>query len=140
MFGFDFLGFGNRRKWALQTLDRALGEFEVNRAYVDDGMRYAIYNWARAEEERIAPADFTTLDSILREAAALVSYCVLGAAETTELWGADVQSQREARFGAVLANEDADTFDARIIKLVLAKGVAAPDIHARVDLEQEEPA
>jgi hypothetical protein len=140
VFGFDFLGFGNRKRWALEALDRALGEFEVNRAYMDDGMRYAIYNWARAEEERIAPADFSALDRILREAAALVSYCVLGAAETTELWGAEVQGQREARFSAVLANEDADTFDARIIKLVLAKGVAAPDIRARVDLEQDEPA
>jgi hypothetical protein len=138
MFGFDFLGFGNRRKWALQTLDRALAEFEVNRAYVDDGMRYAIYNWARAEEERIAPADFSALDRILREAAALVSYCVLGAEETTELWDAEVQGQREARFSAVLANDEDDTFDARIIKLVLAKGVAAPDIRARVNLEQQD--
>jgi hypothetical protein len=132
------MGFGNRRKWALDTLDRALAEFEVNRAYVDDGMRYAIYNWARAEEERVAPADFNTLDRILREAAALVSYCVLGADETTELWGAEVQGEREARFAGVLANGEDDTFDARIIKLVLAKGVAAPDIRARVDLEESD--
>ena len=138
MFGFDFLGFGNRRKWALEVLDRALGELEVNRAYVDDGMRYSIYKWALVEEERIAPAPFGALDNILREAAALVSFCVLGLAETAELWGAEVAAERNARFEAVLANDEDETFDAKIIKLVLAKGAVAPDIKARVTLEQQE--
>lgn len=138
MFGFDFLGFGNRRRWALQSLDRALGEFEVNRAYVDDGMRYAIYKWALLEEERIAPAPFGALDNILCEAAALVSFCVLGDAETLELWGPEVAAERGARFETVLANDEDETFDAKIIKLVLAKGVVAPDVRARVTLEQED--
>ncbi len=138
MFGFDFLGFGNRRRWALQSLDRALGEFEVNRAYVDDGMRYAIYKWALLEEERVAPAPFGVLDTILREAAALVSFCVLGHPETLELWGPEVAAERGARFEKVLANGEDETFDAKIIKLVLAKGDVAPDIRARVTLEEEE--
>jgi hypothetical protein len=135
VFGFDFLGFGNRRRWALQVLDRALTDLEVNRAYIDDGMRYAIYKWALIEEERVAPADFATLDHILHEAAALISYCVLGPGETEEMWGPDVRASRQARFNAVLANPDGDTFDARLIKLVLAKGVAAPDIRTQVTLE-----
>ncbi len=139
MFGFDFLGFGNRRRWALQSLDRALGEFEVNRAYVDDGMRYAIYKWALLEEERVAPAPFGVLDTILREAAALVSFCVLGHAETLELWGPEVAAERGARFETVLANGEDETFDAKIIKLVLAKGDVAPDIRARVTLEEDAP-
>ena len=88
MFGFDFLGFGNRRKWALEALDRALGDLEVNRAYVDDGMRYAIYKWALIEEGRMAPADYGALERIMREAAVLMSFCVLGAAGNREaLWG-----------------------------------------------------
>jgi hypothetical protein len=135
VFGFDFLGFGNRRRWALQALDRALTDFEVNRAYIDDGMRYAIYKWALIEEERVAPADFATLDHILREAAALISFCVIGPAETEEMWGPEVRAGRQARFDAVLANPDADTFDAKLIKLVLAKGAAAADIRAQVSLE-----
>ena len=67
--------------------------------------------------------------------AALVSFCVLGKAETAALWGENVAAAREARFDAVLANDEDDTFDARIIKLVLAKGNAAADIRARVRLD-----
>ena len=138
MFGFDFLGFGNRRKWALQAFDRALDEFEVNRAYVDDGMRYAVYKWALVEEGRIAPADFGALDRIMREAAAFISFCVLGAAETEELWGAESRAQRQAQFDAALARGDEETLEVKLIKLVLAKGVAAPDIRAQVSLETED--
>ena len=137
MFGFDFLGFGNRRKWALQALDRALGDLEVNRAYIDDGMRYAIYKWALIEEERMAPADYGALDRIMREAATLISFCVLGPAETEELWGPAVRAEREARLRVVLDNGEDESFDARLIKLVLAKGVAAPEIQAQVVLDEE---
>jgi hypothetical protein len=135
VFGFDFLGFGNRRKWALQAFDRALDEYEVNRAYVDDGMRYAVYKWALIEEGRIAPADFGTLDRIMREAAAMISFCVLGPAETEQVWGEQERAQRQARFDAALARADEENFEVKIIKLVLAKGVAAPDIRAQASLE-----
>ena len=134
MFGFDFLGFGNRRRWALQALDRGLTDLEVNPAYIDDGMRYAIYKWA-VEEEARAAADHTTLDRMMRDASALISFCILGAAETEALWGATVRTARQARFDAVLSNNEDDTFDARLIKLVLTKDVAAPDIRARATLE-----
>jgi len=136
VFGFDFLGFGNRRKWALDVFDRALTEFEVNRAYIDNGMRYAVYKWALLEEERIAPADFGTLDRIMREAAGMISFCVLGPTETEQLWGPRKRVQRQANFDAALARADEETFEVKLIKLVLAKGIAAPDIRAQVSLEE----
>ena len=60
---------------------------------------------------------------------------ILGAAETETLWGPDVRAAREARFNAVLERGEEDTFDAMLIKLVLAKDIAAPDIRARAALD-----
>lgn len=132
---FDFFGFGSRRRTAIQVLDRALDENEVNRAYIDDGMRFAIYKWA---EEHANSLTGGAPDQILKAAAALISFCVLGKAETAALWGDAVAAEREARFDSVLANGEDDSFDARIIKLVLAKGNAAADIRARVSLDTED--
>ena len=132
---FDFLGFGSKRRSALQLFDRTLARLEVNPAYIDDGMRFAIYKWAQL----LAPPELgpERFDTYMREAAALISFCVIGAAETQALWGDDVRAAREARLNAVLVDETADTFDARIVKLVLAKEIAAPDIRARVSLETD---
>ncbi len=133
---FDFLGFGSKRRSALQLFDRTIAQNEVNPAYIDDGMRFAIYKWAQLlAPHELGPERF---DLFLREAAILISFCVIGPAETQALWGEEVRAAREARFNAVLADETADTFDARIVKLVLAKGIAAPDIRARVSLETDE--
>jgi hypothetical protein len=126
-FGFlDIFG-GSQRRAALQLLDRTLGQLEVNPAYVDDGMRYAMYKWALD--------DGGDVDRTMQDAAALISFCVLGAAETEAIWGAAVRQAREARFDAVLANNEDETFDARVIKLILAKGVAAADIRGKAMLE-----
>lgn len=132
---FDFFGFGSRRRTGIQVLDQTLDDLEVNRAYVDDGMRFAIYKWADEEERKGAGA----IDRLLKDAAALVSFCVLGPAETAALWGEAVAAARRARFDSVLAKGEEDTFDAKIIKLVLAKGNVAPDILALVNLERVDP-
>lgn len=129
----DFFG-GSKRRAALQLLDRTLIEFEVNLAYIDDGMRFAIYRWSQVAAADAA-ADNTVIDALMRHAAALISFCVIGPAETESLWGAATRDERARRFDAVLANGEDDTFDAKLIKLVLAKDIAAPDIRARVGLE-----
>jgi hypothetical protein len=129
---FDFLGFGSKRRSALNLFDRTLSALEVNPAYIDDGMRFAIYKWALL----LADNRSELVDDIMREAAAMISFCVLGPAETEALWGVTVRAAREARFDRVLAEDADDSFDARLIKLVLAKDIAAPDIQARVTLEQ----
>jgi hypothetical protein len=134
VFGLDFLGFGSKRRWALQLLDRSLGELEVNPAYLDDGMKYIIYDWAIEEEQRAEGAE-GAFDFAIRDAAALLSFCILGPEETEELWGSVVRAAREIRFNTVLDRGEDETLDARLIKLVLAKGLAAPDIRARVKLE-----
>ena len=111
---------------------------EVNPAYIDDGMRYAVYKWALAEEARIAPADFGALDRIMREAATLLSFCIIGAAETEiPLGRTDPGRTGGRRSMRCIANGEDQTFDARLIKLVLAKDVAAPDIRAQVTLDQD---
>ena len=132
---FDFLGFGSKRRSALQLLDRTLSDLEVNPAYVDDGMRFAIYKWALIMEANDGRAG--VVDQAMREAAALISFCVLGPAETEALWGPETRAEREVRFDTVLAKGEEDSFDAMLIKLVLAKGVAAKDIQARVNLETD---
>ena len=130
----DFFG-GSRRRAAIQLLDRTLANLEVNPAYIDDGMRFAIYRWARAAGEGTV-AENGVVDALMREAAALISFCVLGPGETEAMWGADVRAEREARFDAVIASGEDDSFDAKLIKLVLAKGVAAPEILERVSLDE----
>jgi hypothetical protein len=130
---FDFLGFGSKRRSALQLFDRTLSQMEVNPAYIDDGMRFAVFKWASA----MAAENGDAMDHLMREAAAMLSYCVLGPAETEALWGADTRSAREARFLAVLERGEEETFDAMVIKLALAKGIAAEDIRARVGLETD---
>ena len=138
---FDFLGFGSERRSALQVFDRTLSELAVNPAYVDDGMRFAVYKWALQVETPSGEAGGVTaggLDRTMREAAALFSFCVLGPAETENLWGPAVRATREARFDAVLARGEEESFDALLIKLVLAKGIAAPDLWVTLDLGDRE--
>ena len=84
----------------LQTLERALATQEVNPAYVDDGMRYLIYKWAEAEEAALPLPNPGLIDQRLREAAELISYCVLGPAETLATWDAETCAVRRGRFEA----------------------------------------
>lgn len=136
MLGFlDFFG-GSRRRAALQLLDRTLTALEVNPAYVDNGMRFAIFRWAQ-DAAAGTVAEEGVMDALMREAAALISYCVIGPAETEAQWGAETRAAREARFSAAIDSADDNGFDVRLVKLVLAKGIAAPDIRARVDLETD---
>jgi hypothetical protein len=130
----DFFG-GSKRRAALQLLDRTLTSLEVNPAYIDDGMRFAIYRWAQ-EAAAGTMSEHGVIDGLMRHAAELISFCVIGPAETEAQWDAGVRAEREARFDAVLAAGDEENFDAKLIKLILAKGVAAPDIRARVSLEE----
>lgn len=130
----DFFG-GSKRRSALQLLDRTLANLEVNPAYIDDGMRFAIYRWANTAAAGTV-SENGVIDELMRQAAALISFCVLGPTETEAQWGASVRAEREARFDAVIANDEDETFDAKLIKLVLAKGIAAPDIAARVSLDE----
>ncbi len=132
----DFFG-GSKRRAAVQLLDRSLDTFGVNPAYVDDGMRFAIYRWAQ-EAAAGTVSESGVMDALMRRAAELISFCVLGPGETEAAWGPGVRREREARFDAVLANGDEESFDAKLIKLVLAKEIAAPDIQARVSLEDSE--
>jgi hypothetical protein len=134
MFGFEFFGFSSKRRTALRAFDAALVAGEVNPAYVDDGMRYAVFKWASAEQEDRG-GDTRHLDWRMADAAAMISFYVLGPAETENVFGGDTRRARETRFRDVLATGDEDAFDARLLKLVLAKGIAAPDIASEVSLD-----
>ncbi len=130
VFGLEFLGLGSKRRTALRGFNQALAALEVNPAYVDDGMRYLIYKWAEEVEARLPTPDPAAIDRYLHSAAVLISYCVLGPAETEAVWGNDVRMERQERFEAALASRNDEAFDVRVIKLVLTKGVAAPDVSA----------
>ena len=132
----DFFG-GSKRRSALQLLDRALADLEVNPGYIDDGMRFAIFRWAQDAAAGTAH-ESGVMDRLMRAAAELISFCVIGSAETEAQWSADIRIERETRFNTVIDGGEDETFDAKLIKLVLAKGIAAPDIRARVSLEDGE--
>ena len=134
VFGFDIPGFGSKRRTALEAFGRTLTALEVNPVYVDNGMRFLIYKWVEQEEAAQPVSDPGLIDRRLTDAAVLISYCVLGANETEELWGQTVRTARQQRFEKALASGREDDFDVRLIKLVLAKGVAAPDITALAQL------
>ncbi|MGE4061744.1 MAG: hypothetical protein AB7E79_00090 [Rhodospirillaceae bacterium] len=136
MFGFlDIFG-GSKRRSALQLLDRTLSALEVNPAYIDDGMRFAIFRWAQEAAAGTA-SESGVMDALMRRAAELISFCVIGPAETEAQWGPDARAEREARFNAVVDGGEDETFDAKLIKLVLAKDIAAPDVRAMVSLERD---
>ncbi len=135
VFGFDIFGVGSKRKWALKLLDSTLVNLEVSSSQIDDGMKYVIYDWALQDPRNESGFNENIVDSIMKEAATMISFCVLGPAETEELWGATVRQSREQRFTGVLENGENDSLDARIIKLILAKGIAAADIKSQVELE-----
>ena len=130
----DFLGIGSKRRSALQAFDGALTRLEVNPAYLDDGMRFLIYKWAEAASGGADEAS-SRVDLHLSKAAELISYCVLGPTETEALWGAAVRQERQQRFDDALAHGHAESFDVGIIKLVLAKGAASPEISAHATLD-----
>jgi hypothetical protein len=134
LFGFDIPGFGSKRRTAIEGFGRTLTALEVNPAYVDNGMRFLIYKWAEQEEAALPADDAGAIERRMTDAAALISYCVLGAAETETLWGTSVRMARQQRFETALASGNEDDFDVRLIKLILAKGVVAPDIAAVAQL------
>jgi hypothetical protein len=77
------------------------------------------------------------IDHRMTEAAALMSFCVIGPTDTEAELGPAARAERQQRFDAVLAAGDVDSLDARIVKLALARGIAAPEITARVDLTED---
>ena len=129
----DFLDFGSRRRSALRGFDAALVAGKVNPAYVDDGMRYIIYKWA-TEEEAAFGLDPGHLDRRMAEAAGILSFCVLGPVEIEREVGPAARQRGEEAFARALASDGDDTFEARIVKLALARGIAAPEIAAQVEL------
>jgi hypothetical protein len=131
---FDFFGFGSKRRTALRGFDAVLRAREVNPAYVDDGMRYIIYKWVTEEEVALA-MDPGYVDRRLAEAAQLLAFCVLGAAEAEREFGAAWRAEQERKFDSALPAEADASFEARIVKLALARGIAAPEIVATVELD-----
>jgi hypothetical protein len=134
----DILGFGSKRKWAFQVLDREWTALDIDIRRIDDGVRQLLFQWAQEYGSQKE-----TLDPILADAATFSGFLMLGpelGARPFDVSGLATMSDRlNAALDVDIAAEEDDmpTVDVRIARLILAAGLADRDIEALVDLEQE---
>ncbi|MBT4740988.1 MAG: hypothetical protein HN793_12200 [Rhodospirillaceae bacterium] len=135
----DILGFGSKRKWAFQVLDREWIALDIDIRRIDGGVRQLLFQWAQEFGDRKE-----TLDPILIDAASFSGFLMLGpelGARPFQPSGIKVMSERlEAALDADGLTEEQDypPVDVRIVRLILAAGLADRDIEALVDLEQQD--
>ncbi|NKB45487.1 MAG: hypothetical protein GKS03_14540 [Alphaproteobacteria bacterium] len=135
----DILGFGSKRKWAFQVLDREWIALDIDIRRIDGGVRQLLFQWAQEFGDRKE-----TLDPILIDSATFSGFLMLGpelGARPLGSKGIKTMTERlEAALEAddVSAEEDAATVDVRIVRLILAANLADRDIEALVGLEQQD--
>jgi len=141
LFDLEFLGFNSKRKWAIRLLDRILSEVSVNPAYINDGMRYAIYKWVLEDQStRVACGNPNAssddyIKQRLWETGKFLSFCVLGPAETESIWDLSTRIKGQDRLESAMQRKNEDSVDAKVLKLALHTEIAATDIRKFVALE-----
>lgn len=138
-FSFEIPGFGSKRKWAFQLLDKEWGALDIDIRRIDGGIRQLIFQWA----QEAGDTDKEALDPILLDMAAFFGFLMLGPELGARPFGADRLAVMSERLQAALAEDaalDADeepapSRDVRLVKLVLATKLADRDIEALVGLE-----
>ncbi len=135
VFSLDFLGFGSKRKTAFRILDREWAALDIDVRTVDNGVRQLLYQWTeehtRHEEEA---------DRILLDLAAFSGFLMRGPELAVRTLGRDGVSRMEYRLDGALRTEEKtadaqDSLDEKVIKLILAAGLADRDIEALVSLD-----
>jgi len=140
-FSFEIPGFGSKRKWALQVLDREWTALDIDIRRIDGGVRQLLFQWAQEGGDTNKEA----LDPILVDMAAFSGFLMLGPELGARPFGTERLSTMEGRLQAALAEDEVlerdheqnlePSLDLRIVKLVLAAKLADRDIVALVELE-----
>lgn len=140
-FSFEIPGFGSKRKWAIQVLDKEWIALDIDIRRIDGGVRQLLFQWAQEGGQ----TEKTALDPILLDMAAFSGFLMLGPELGARPFGEQRLAEMTARLNAALAedaaaqDDDADTstpsWDVRIVKLILATKLADRDIEALVGLE-----
>ena len=138
VFSLDFLGFGSKRKTAFRALDREWLPLDIDIRRVNDGVRQLLYQWAREQGDHRGETDMCLLDLAM-----FSGFLMLGPELAARPFGKEGLAAMQARFDQALLAADHDSvsddpLDVRVIKLVLASGLADRDIEALVALEQDE--
>lgn len=135
----DILGFGSKRKWAFQVLDREWIALDIDIRRIDGGVRQLLFQWAQDFGD-----DKDTLDPVLIDAASFSGFLMLGPELGARPFGPQGTKVMSERLTAALDDDDkADAqdyppMDVRIVRLILAAGLADRDIEAIVGLVQQD--
>lgn len=135
---FDILGFGSKRKWAFQVLDREWIALDVDIRRIDGGVRQLLYQWAQESGE-----SKQALDPTLISIAKFSGYLMLGPELGARPFGQNGLTEMSVLFDAALKadsslEDDQDLpLEVRVVRLILAAGLADRDIEALVELETD---
>lgn len=138
VFSLDFLGFGSKRKWAFSVLDREWAAMDIDIRPVDGGVRQVLYNWVL----EFAQSDDHT-DALLKDAAAFTGFLMLGPELGTRPFGSEGVKAMQKRFEDALnaadtVSESDEPIDVKMVKLILAAGLADRDIEALASLDADD--
>lgn len=123
-----FLGvFG--RSAELRRLDGALRAVDLHPRLVPEAVKLTTLRLLRQAAGASPPP------ALFDRAAALLGYCMLGAAHFAEAGEMDLLREVEARIEAALA---ADGLDAELVLLALQAGIVQPEVVSRFGLEAVE--
>ena len=122
---FGFLGrFGRARE--LRQLDDALRAVDLHPAMVPDAVELAAVRLLQAEKSSPQPHDYAA-------AAELIGYCMIGADGFAGANDEALADAVEARIETAI--DSGDSFDAKLILLLLHAAVVQPSVIARFGLE-----
>lgn len=134
----DILGFGSKRKWAFQLLDREWAAMDIDIRRIDGGVKQLLFQWAQEMGETKAALD-PTLVSIAKFSGFLMLGPELGA---RSLGPSGLKEMSDLLDSALetdaTSEEDVDLpLEVRVVRLVLAAKLVDRDIAALVELETD---
>ncbi|MDE0801375.1 MAG: hypothetical protein OSB02_11655 [Rhodospirillaceae bacterium] len=137
-FNFDIFGLGSKRKWAFQVLDREWSALDVDIRRIDGGVRQLLYRWAQESGE-----SKQALDQTLISIAKFSGYLMLGPELGARPFGQNGLTEMSALFDTALKADSSLEghgglhLEVRIVRLILAAGLADRDIESIVELETD---
>ena len=136
-FSFDFLGFGSKRKTAFRLLDLEWEALDIDVRQIDNGVRQLLYQWTL--DSIIYEKD---TDQILLDLANFSGFLMRGPERAERALGREGAKKMNMRLkeGIEASAQDhdteTDTLDVKIIKLILAAGLADSEIEELISLDE----